>query len=334
MMKRILAYSFCIFLMLALVGCGGKGGAKVSSGSSQLRKFPPLPAPPAVVTDPEAIAEYQASAFWCEFLDPAKAFPCDSNVVNGVAAEEVESALGLYVTLLENRCSRSSATKAIDEFFSLVERFQTANPSSNVYSYFEKQVEHYLYDPNSPVRDEDLYQVYVSRLAESELTDEDMKWAYSHDSQMCLLNQVGTRAADFVFTDLRGKRKNLYGIEAEWTLLFFSNPGCPNCREIVDQLETDPVVAAMMENGSLAVVNIYIDEELDKWREYASTYPEAWYTGYDHTHKIRQDLTYNVRAIPSLYLLDRDKTVLMKDAPSDKVVEKVNALGATRETIE
>ena len=38
------------------------------------------------------------------------------------------------------------------------------------------------------------------------------------------------------------------------------------------------------------------------------------------------DLLYNVRAIPSLYLLDRDKTVLLKDAPEDRVFAALHAI--------
>ena len=38
---------------------------------------------------------------------------------------------------------------------------------------------------------------------------------------------------------------------------------------------------------------------------------------------IRSDHLYDVRAIPSLYLLDSQKRVLMKDAPEDKVLEQI-----------
>lgn len=48
-------------------------------------------------------------------------------------------------------------------------------------------------------------------------------------------------------------------------------------------------------------------------------YPQAWYNGFDPDLVIRTDLVYNVRAIPSLYLLDSDKTVLLKDAVPEKL---------------
>ena len=82
----------------------------------------------------------------------------------------------------------------------------------------------------------------------------------------------------------------------------------------------------MISQGRLAVLNIYIDEDLQAWREYMPIYPEEWYNGFDPDLVIRTDNLYNVRAIPSLYLLDSDKRVIMKDAPENKVFNYLNNL--------
>ena len=72
--------------------------------------------------------------------------------------------------------------------------------------------------------------------------------------------------------------------------------------------------------GDFAVVNVYIDEDLDAWRAYEPNYPRNWFCGYDPDGLVRADRIYNVRAIPSLYLLDGEKKILMKDAPVERVV--------------
>jgi hypothetical protein len=72
--------------------------------------------------------------------------------------------------------------------------------------------------------------------------------------------------------------------------------------------------------GRLKVVDVYIDQEIDDWKAHIADYPADWINGYDQDYTIRTDLVYNIRAIPSIYLLDRDKTVLMKDAPQEKVL--------------
>ena len=109
-------------------------------------------------------------------------------------------------------------------------------------------------------------------------------------------------------------------MKADATLLFFSNPGCYACQQIINTLQAVPGMETMLRDGTLAVVNVYIDEDVAAWREYEPNYPRAWLCGYDAAGLIRSDRLYNVRAIPSLYLLDGRKRVLMKDAPVERVV--------------
>ena len=82
----------------------------------------------------------------------------------------------------------------------------------------------------------------------------------------------------------------------------------------------------MIAEKRLAVLNIYIDEDLKEWKEYMPIYPEEWYNGFDPDLVIRTDNTYNVRAIPSLYLLDADKTVLLKDATIERLLSAIHSL--------
>ena len=90
--------------------------------------------------------------------------------------------------------------------------------------------------------------------------------------------------------------------------------------DIIRSLKGEAKIFEMISNGILAVANIYIDEDLAGWKEYMPIYPKEWYNGFDHEMKIRTDNLYNVRAIPSLYILDRNKRVIMKDAPEDKAL--------------
>ena len=66
--------------------------------------------------------------------------------------------------------------------------------------------------------------------------------------------------------------------------------------------------------GRLKVLALYPDEDLAAWRDYRSNMPASWINAYDKGCVIREKSTYNLSAIPALYLLDRDKRVLVKDA--------------------
>ena len=180
-------------------------------------------------------------------------------------------------------------------------------------------VTRYLYDPSSPYRNEELYLPFVHGLALSEYTPDSLRQAYAYDERMCSLNRVNTGAADFEFETLGGQRLTLYGIRARYTLLLFSNPDCTACKDIMDALSANDVISGAILDGSLAVVNVYIDGDLAAWRRYAVNYPPSWHSGFDPHGVIRSDVLYNVRAIPSLYLLDEGKKVILKDAPGVEV---------------
>ena len=302
---------------LALPACRqGGGGAANPPAARQLRAFP-APEIPAVYTDPAERRDYLLEHFWDRFF--AGDGPCDTGAVLGVEHGEVEKQVALYTQLLD-QVPMDQAQQKMRHFFRQIEQKQAADTSSHVFLLMEEIVSRYLYDPNSPVRNEDLYLPFVEELAASPYTREEARPGYRYEAAMCALTPYGSVAPDFRFTDLRGRTRNLHGVKARTTLLFFSNPGCYACQEIVQTLQAVPGIDAMIARGSLAVVNVYIDDELDKWREYAPNYPSNWLCGYNGDRHIRDNHLYNIRAIPSLYVLDGDKRVLMKDVPVERAI--------------
>lgn len=65
------------------------------------------------------------------------------------------------------------------------------------------------------------------------------------------------------------------------------------------------------------VVAVYIDDELEAWQK--AQYPSAWLSVYAPEID-RQDL-YDIKALPTLYLLDYQKRVVLKDARVEQVIQ-------------
>ena len=305
--------------VLIVAGCGQRKAEQF-----QALLFPDV-LPPAMMEDPQDRAEYMAQNMWNSLTDPSRTYPCDSLLVSGVRRTDVEQKFANWIQVL-GMSSRPVAEKSVSRLFDRALACEKKDTSSNVFETFASLVDKYLFDPNSPLRDEDLYGAYASRLAAYEGYTEVQKEKYARDARLCALNKVGTKAADFRFADRRGKIRTLYGVEAPYTLLFFSNPGCEACMSIINVLKEDPQISSMISSGRLKVLNIYIDEDLDAWRSYMPVYPDEWYNGFDPDFVIRNETLYNVRAIPSLYLLDSDKTVLLKDAPENRMFEYLYGL--------
>ncbi len=305
--------------VLIVAGCGQRKAEQF-----QALPFPDV-LPPAMMEDPQDRAEYMAQNMWNSLTDPSRTYPCDSLLVSGVRRTDVEQKFANWTQVL-GMSSRPVAEKSVGRLYERALACEKKDTSSNVFETFASLVDKYLFDPNSPLRDEDLYGAYASRLAAYEGYTEVQKEKYARDARLCALNKVGTKAADFRFADRRGKIRTLYGVEAPYTLLFFSNPGCEACMSIINVLKEDPQISGMISSGRLKVLNIYIDEDLDAWRSYMPVYPEEWYNGFDPDFVIRNETIYNVRAIPSLYLLDSEKTVLLKDAPENRMFEYLYGL--------
>lgn len=307
-----------VFMLLLLAACAPKRQGAVVSDKDAAREFP-YPEVPSVCSDPLSAAGYLASNYWTAYLRGS--FPTDSARVLGVTREEMEKAVAGWLSCLE-ALPLEEARKDVNALSASLESHMEAFPEDTLFFLrFTEIICKYMYDPNSPVRDEDIYLPFVQRLAASPHTRDDMRPGYEYQSLMCAKNQRGSKAADFAFRDVRGRAGSLYGIRAGLVLILFSNPGCSSCKDIVEQLRSRPYLAQLIREKRLAILNMYIDEELDKWREYLPEYPVEWINAYDHLGRIREDQPYDVRAIPSLYLLDADKTVLMKDAPVEKVLQ-------------
>ncbi len=308
---------YVILLLAALAaGCG--------QNKNKAEQFKALPFPevsvPGMMTSQADVAEYLAMNFWNGITDPSRDYPCDSLLVSGVSRADVEQHFANWTAILD-MVPQAVADKAVTKLYDRALACERRNSGSNVFESFNEIAETYLYDPNSPMRNEDYYHVYVKRLASYEGLDEAVRGKYEFEAAMTGLNRAGTVATDFRFCDVRGRIHTLYGIKAPLTLLFFSNPGCEACLNIINVLKGEPAIAGMIADGRLAVLNIYIDEDLQGWRDYMPVYPEEWYNGFDPDFIIRGDTIYNVRAIPSLYLLDADKRVILKDAPENKMFD-------------
>ena len=308
-MKRFLAAMCCVLL---LASCGGR-----NSAPETVRRAFPLPEVPTMISSMQERQEYLGEHYWDRFFEGD--WVTDSAAVLGVEDPEVEKNMSTFILILQGLpMDRAQADMA--RLFRQIEDKQAADTSSLVYLRMTELVSKYLYDPNSPLRSEDFYLSFVEGLAKSRFTDDARRPGYEFELRMCSLNPYGSKAPDFEFKDASGRVHTLYGIDAGWTLLFFSNPGCHACQGIVSEIEAAGFPEEMIASGDLAVVNIYIDDEIDRWRAAAGEYPAGWYNGYDFRRVMNDGSLYYVRAIPSLYLLDADKRVIMKDAPTERVL--------------
>ena len=310
---KILLFSLAVLVL----SCGRRQQEAEKPLSPVTRSFPSL-TPPSMLQEQSEIAEWMAFHYWDVLADGSEGYSCDSAYVSGIAKAEMEQAMANFIYILD-MLPIETAIEASGKLADRMHACEEADTASNVLEMLSSISERYMYDPNSPLRNEDYFQPVASMLSQSHFLDKALRGKFARISSKSKLNRVGTRAADFSFCDRGGRSYSLYEIEAEYTLLFFSNPGCGSCLEIINNLKSSEKISRMISEGRLAVLNIYIDEDLQAWRDYMSIYPKDWYNGFDPELVLRNNDIYYVRAIPSLYLLDESKMVILKDADPEKL---------------
>ncbi len=288
-----------ILLCTLLCGCSGAPG-KPSDPAAVQRKFM-VPTPPAVMSDPTQRARYLAEHYWDNF---------DFSDTTDISRPEfLEQAFADYIDILQYADS-ASADKSIRQ---MVQK-SVANP--DVRSRFVELYSKYLFDANSPMRNEELYIPFLEAALAAPQANELDKVRLKYDLQTVMKNRAGTPAADFTYTLVSGRKSTLYNTKADFLILFFSNPGCPACKQIMDVLKDSPVIPEMVKSGKLKVLTLYPDEDLAAWRDYLPQMPAEWINAYDAGGVIEEKELYDLKAIPTLYLLDREKKVLLKDFSS------------------
>lgn len=296
-------YQYVLTLLLIFTACNGQQKPKEKEATVSPRKFE-MVSVPALITDPGERAAYLAKHFWDKFDF--------KDTTNLHVPEVTEQALSDFIGIVGYTSSEvtSSSIKSL---------MKKAEADSTVFRYFSDQLEKYLYDPNSPLRNEEMYIPVLEYLVEaSSLSDVD-KIRPAHLLELALRNRKGTPAADFTYTLANGQTGKLYGLKADYLLLFFYNPDCHACQEITQQLSSSQVIKELEKRKKLNVLAVYTDEDLQAWKNHLSAMPSDWINSYDKSLSLKNNEVYDLKAIPTLYLLNKEKKILLKDATFEQV---------------
>lgn len=302
-MRKIVIASLLIAGLFAACGnaaprASASGGGSEAGGMTAGVPELPLPDVPATLRTPVDRANYIVGHFWdaMDFRDTLRGRDIDfieQNFANFASVFPYASAE-----------SRSSAVSGL---------MKRAEVDKESYLVMADTAEKYLYDPNSPMLNEDFYLCFLDELLSSALLDSYEKIRYGYQREAVLKNRAGMPAADFAFLTREGRRSNLHSVKAgEFLLLIFYDPDCEHCKEIMSAIESDPVIGGMTASGRVSVLAVYSGEDRKMWDERKGSLPAGWTVAID-TSDLEERGLYVLRAMPTLYLLDSSKKVIFKD---------------------
>ena len=264
------------FLLLWSCKSGNASSQTKNEVSQDTIKTFTLPAIPQIMVAPEQRAEFLVKHYW-DNVNFA-----DTNYIHH--PEITEQAWVDYCDILNHvplKTAQEAIRKTIDR----------TNVDKKVFAYITDLADKYLYDPNSPMRNEEFYIPVLEAMAASPVLEEIEKVRPKARLELAQKNRIGTKAINFT------------------------------CTETIEGLKQAPIISQLIKEKKLIVLSIYPDEELDDWRKHLNEFPKEWINGYDKKFTIKEKQLYDLKAIPTLYLLNKEKTVLLKDATTQAIEE-------------
>lgn len=190
---------------------------------------------------------------------------------------------------------------------------QKARQDTAMYEWIVDLSYHYLYDPNSPLLNETLYRPFLEVMVENPFPDEASSLQAAFQLEEVMKNNPGDLAPDFVFETREGQTKRLYDIKGgERMMLIFYDPECDHCEEVIDRLSKNPEINEDIRTGYLTILAVSSGYDRQKWKQNSPTLPSSWIVGYENG-ELEDDGRYVLRASPTIFLLDADKKILIKD---------------------
>lgn len=309
-----------IFSGLAVVSCTGKKDASVANATvaevdissddcvSISDYSLQLPDVPAAITDEEAAAAYMAVHYW-DYMD----FNDTVLVANDGFMDRTFAG---YFSILPY-ISPADAAQAADTLMKRAE----VNRSS--YNSVMAVVERFLTSPNSAMRDEETYYLFLQAVDKSDFIDDARRERVKAHIKDVLKNRCGTKGADFAVTDSRGRRTSLYGEAApgQYRVVIFYDPECSHCHDIIETLKASEELSAAVASGRVKVMAVYADGDSEVWDKARGSMPDTWLNCVSPGGEVAHRDIYSLPAMPVIYVMDSDNTVVLKDASLPQLVE-------------
>lgn len=259
-----------------------------------------LPSIPDTLQTVESRSSYLVAHYWDRF-----SFADSLQFMN--QPEMVEQALVDYVDLFR----LVPAAEAENSLSALMDQ---ASVTLNGFLFFYNTLEKYLYDATSPMRNEALFIPVLQKMMASNKLNDDDKLRPAMLLKSVSKNKVGSMAADFSYTKPDGSQHQLSEVQTPLTLLLFFDPECDDCHQVIMRLEKTDVLNQLTADRQLTVLAVYPGENKRLWQTMAQHMLPTWEIGMDESQTIYNKELYDILGFPSMYLLDQQKTVILKDA--------------------
>lgn len=269
----------------------------------------PFPHIPDLLQEPAERKQYLLQHYWDAFDFTDTVLLARKDITEQAFANQL-------ALLMESSTTDSLIVQSIDN---LCRRMECEDYARKL---FMQMAENYLYQSDSPYYNERIYAVFLKRMLASTCLDADRKGSLRFYLELIQRNNPGDKATDFSYFLSHGKRCTLAQtvVRGDYLLLVFYDPECTSCHAVLEKMISDVRLQQDVSSGRVTVLAVYTEDNEKAWQSALSEMPHEWIVGQDRM-QIHEDALYDIKAMPSLYLLDSERRVLLKDASYRKICD-------------
>ena len=254
-----------------------------------------IPQIPTAIKDARERGKYLIKSYWVNYNFN------DTTLLD--SSSYTASPLFSYLDLVKEL--KDGESKAL--FSSFIETLLKSAPKTR--EKFLSLIEYNYYHPDSPIKDEELYEMVIDSALSAAVIPVAERERYKFQKNLIGQNRVGNIANNIIIKDLTGKTISLRSVDSKFTVLLLFDPDCGHCRETIERMKVSPV----LKSEKVKIFAVLAENSSTRFKRGLADLDSDWISGYDFREEIMNNQLYDLRPSPSLYLLDSGKRVLIKD---------------------
>lgn len=210
----------------------------------------------------------------------------------------------------------------------VLDALQSSKIDSASYFAFFDALEKVLGDHASPFRIERIYIPMLQDMLTFPQLPALRERHCKYELRVINQNNVGDIVPNFTIVTNIGDTTTLYDIQSEYMLLYLQHPTCPTCQKIRKMIADFPILNNAIATGRLKVLTIYFEDETEIWSNFihSSEANPNYMHGWNFDQSISDKTLFDTRAIPYMFILDKDKRVIVKNVNENVLEDEIKKL--------
>lgn len=179
-----------------------------------------------------------------------------------------------------------------------------------------------LYSDSAQYWSDELYFPFAKAVVETKKISKEEKARFEYHIKVLSHSQEGMTIYPLPYKNEKGENRKLSDITAPYIILFINEPDCDDCMMARVRLAANIKMSQLIEAGTLKIISLSPCEADTEWKSSVASYPESWEKGASP----EVESYFDLRMTPSIYLLDQDQKILVKNIDINTLITTLSRL--------